>query len=75
MAKRTTIEIDEDLLDRAKLALGERTTRGVVEEALRRAAEDAEAARDRRAAAQREYLDVLGVRADLSVLGTEAMWR
>ena len=42
MPKRTTIELDEDLLARAKLALGEKTTRGVVEEALRRAAEGAE---------------------------------
>jgi Arc/MetJ family transcription regulator len=75
MAKRTTIEIDEELLDRAKRALGEKTTRGVVEEALRRASDDAEAAHRRRAGAQRSYLDGLGQRADLTVLGTEVMWR
>ena len=38
MVRRTTIEIDEELLKRARHALGERTTRATVEEALRRAA-------------------------------------
>jgi Arc/MetJ family transcription regulator len=75
MMKRTTIEIDEELLDRAKRALGEKTTRGAVEEALRRASEDAEADHRRRARAQRNYLDGLGRRADLTLLATEAMWR
>lgn len=75
MSKRTTIELDEELLDRAKLALRKKTTRGVVEEALRRATEDAEAEHRRRAAAQRNYLDGLGRRADLAVLGTDVMWR
>jgi len=37
MIKRTTIEIDDDLLNRAKEALGEATARATVEEALRRA--------------------------------------
>ena len=64
MAKRTTIEIDEELLDGAKTALGEKTTRGAVEEALRRASANAAAERRRRAAAQRAYLDGLGRRAD-----------
>jgi len=36
MIKRTTIEIDEELLVRAKRALGEKTARATVEEALRR---------------------------------------
>ena len=42
MIKRTTIEIDEELLVRAKNALGSQTTRATIEEALRRAAEEAE---------------------------------
>ncbi len=42
MIKRTTIELDIQLLDRAKRALGQPTTRATVEEALRRAAEQAE---------------------------------
>lgn len=75
MIKRTTIEIDQDLLDRAKEALGERTTRGTVEEALRRAAEAVESEQARRAAKQRRYFDALGSRVDLAVLGSEEMWR
>jgi len=75
MIKRTTIEIDQELLGRAKEALGEPTTRGTVEAALRRAAESAESQRARRAAKQRRYLEELGSRADLGVLASEEMWR
>jgi Arc/MetJ family transcription regulator len=75
MIKRTTIEIDQDLLDRAKRALGKPTTRAAVEEALRRAAESAECERAIRAEKQRCYLDELESRADLSVLASEEMWR
>ena len=39
MLKRTTIEIDDELLARAKRALGETTARATVEEALRRVAD------------------------------------
>jgi Arc/MetJ family transcription regulator len=42
MNKRVTVEIDEQLLDRAQRALGTRTIRATVEEALRRVAESAE---------------------------------
>lgn len=75
MAKRTTIELDEELLARAKRALGGRTTRATVEEALRRAAEQGEGQRERRAADQLRYLERLPVRVDLDVLGAEEMWR
>jgi Arc/MetJ family transcription regulator len=75
MVKRTTIEIDQELLGRAKKALGESTTRGTVEEALRRAAESVESERARRAVKQRRYLEGLGSRADLGVLASEEMWR
>jgi Arc/MetJ family transcription regulator len=75
MKRRTTIELDEELLERAKRALGAGTTRATVEEALRRAAENAEAERDRRAEAQRGYLTMLSTLADLEVLGSEEMWR
>jgi len=75
MIKRTTIEIDQELLGRAKEALGEPTTRGTVEAALRRAAESVESQRARRAAKQRRYLKELGSRADLGVLASEGMWR
>jgi Arc/MetJ family transcription regulator len=75
MIKRTTIEIDQELLGRAKEALGEATTRATVEEALRRAAESVESERARRAAKQRRYLEKLGSHADLGVLASEQMWR
>jgi Arc/MetJ family transcription regulator len=75
MKRRTTIELDEDLLARAKRALGAKTTRATVEEALRRAAEDAEGEAAGRAAGQQRYLEQLVTRADLDVLSSEAMWR
>ncbi len=75
MPKRTTIELDEELLARAKRALGARTTRATVEEALRRAAEQAEGERQRRAREQLAYLERLPARADLEVLASEEMWR
>ncbi|MGH9379943.1 MAG: type II toxin-antitoxin system VapB family antitoxin [Thermoanaerobaculia bacterium] len=75
MIKRTTIEIDQELLHRAKQALGQPTTRGTVEEALRRATEGVESEQARQGARQRRYFEVLGSRADLAVLASEAMWR
>lgn len=75
MIKRTTIEIDDDLLNRAKEALGEVTARATIEEALRRVTTGAETERERRAAKQRRYLEQLSVRADAAVLASEEMWR
>jgi Arc/MetJ family transcription regulator len=75
MTKRTTIELDEELLGRAKRALGVGTTRATVEEALRRAAEQAEGERERRATDQLRYLERLPARADLKVLDSEEMWQ
>lgn len=75
MRKRTTIEIDDDLLTRAKRALGCATTRATVEEALRRAADKAEHAHDERAAQQRRYLKRLCRHVDVDVLSSEEMWR
>ena len=75
MARRTTIEIDEQLLARAKRALGQPTTRATVEEALRRAAEAAEDEHAERAARQARYLEQLEARVDVSVLTPEEMWR
>lgn len=54
MIKRMTIEIDEQLLDRAKRALGTRTIRATVEEALRRAVDSAESEVEAWAALQRQ---------------------
>lgn len=72
--KRTTIELDEELLARAKRALGARTTRATVEEALRRVAEEAEDRQAHRASEQMRYLVGLPSRADLDVLGSGEMW-
>ena len=75
MIKRTTIEIDQDLLERARAALGEVTTRGTVERALRLVADSTETERARRAVNQRRYLKLLAKHVDTSVLVSEEMWR
>jgi Arc/MetJ family transcription regulator len=75
MIKRTTIEIDVQLLERAKCALALPTTRATVEEALRRAAAQAEDEFEARAARQREYFDTLSEHVDLDVLASDEMWR
>ena len=75
MTKRTTIEIDEQLLERAKRALALPTTRATVEEALRRAADQAEKEREERAARLDYYLTTLPEHVDLDVLASDEMWR
>ena len=75
MRRRTTIEIDEDLLARAKAVLGAGTTRATVEEALRQAADQAESETERLAMAQSEYLGRLASLVDLDVLDSDEMWR
>lgn len=73
--RRTTVELDEELLARAKKALGQPTTRSTVEEALRRAVDDAAAASEDRAIRQRRFLARLPAYGDLGVLASEQMWR
>lgn len=75
MPKRTTVELDERLLARAKRALGSPTTRATIEEALRRAADSVESERDERADRQVRYLRTLAERGDLAVLSSDDMWR
>lgn len=75
MIKRTTIELDQELLLRAKRALACRTTRATVEEALRRATADAEQAHEERAARQRASFAELPKCLDLDVLASDEMWR
>jgi Arc/MetJ family transcription regulator len=75
MPKRTTIEIDEDLLERAKRSLGRGTARATIEEALRLAVEATERERKDRRARQMEYFGSLAEHADLKVLASEEMWR
>lgn len=75
MIRRTTIEIDQELLARAKRALGSTTTRATVEEALARVARQTEDERAERAALQRQYFAQISSKADLDVLRSEEMWR
>lgn len=75
MVRRTTIEIDEELLERAKRSLGQGTARATIEEALRRAVQETEREREDRRARQIEYLASLGDHADLDVLASDEMWR
>ncbi|MBA2323799.1 MAG: type II toxin-antitoxin system VapB family antitoxin [Actinomycetota bacterium] len=73
--RRTTIEIDEDLLARAKRALGLDTTRATVEEALRQATQRAETEFADRAERQRNLLRRLPAIVDIDVLASNEMWR
>jgi Arc/MetJ family transcription regulator len=73
--KRTTIEIDEDLLARAKRALGLGTTRATVEEALRRAADQADAEFAELRERQLRLLQNFDAGIDAQVLASEEMWR
>ena len=75
MIRRTRIEIDEELLSRARRALGTRTTRETVEEALRRAADSPEDEFVRRRTGQLRYLKTLADHVDRAVLGSDEMWR
>lgn len=75
MVKRTTIEIDEELLSRAKLVLNLPTTRATVEEALRRAVDDETHTFEDRKRKQLDYLKSLADNLDLDVLRSDEMWR
>ena len=75
MKRRTTIELDQELVAKAKAALGCTTTRATVEEALRRAASEGDDEARRRREAQLAYLDRLESLVDLDVLRSDEMWR
>lgn len=75
MTRRTTIELDEDLLARAKRVLGVGTTRATVEEALRRVVDEGESVADALRRRQLAMLDHLPTALDLDVLESEEMWR
>ena len=75
MTKRTTVELDERLLERAKRALGSPTTRGTIEEALRRAIASADDEQSERADRQIRYLRTLSDRGDPAILASDEMWR
>lgn len=75
IARRTTVRVDEELLTRGKRALGVRSSRAAVEEALRRIVDQSEGERARRAVGQLRYLEQLPARVDLDVLAGDQMWR
>ena len=75
MTRRTTIELDQDLVSRAKSALGLSTTRATVEEALRRVADQADDEAESRREAQLAYFARLPSLVDLEVLRSDEMWR
>ncbi len=73
--RRTTIEIDEDLLAHAKKALGLDTARATVEEALRQAAQRADTEFADRAERQRCLLRRLPEMVEMDILASDQMWR
>lgn len=75
MFKRTTIEIDADLLASAKEALGATTTRATVDGALRRLVDTAERTNIDRRRRQERFLIQLGGHVDADVFASGDMWR
>ena len=75
MIRRTTIELDEDLVAAARAALGQSTVRGTVEEALRRAVQDIAAVERARRERQVEALRQLAGLIDEEVLFSGEAWR
>jgi Arc/MetJ family transcription regulator len=75
MLRRTTIELDEDLLKHAQERLGCTTMRATVETALRKAVADADADDAARVERQMAHFRNLHKYADLDVLASEEMWR
>lgn len=72
--KRTTIELDQELLARAQKALGQPTARATVEESLRQAADHAESATADRVQRQLQFLRSLPERLDMDVYASDEMW-
>lgn len=75
MLRRTTVEIDEAVLGRAKRALGCGTTKATIDEALRRAADSADEESLKTAERQAAYFSRLAELTDPEVLASDEMWR
>ncbi len=73
MIKRTTIELDYDLLTRAQAVLHCPTARATIHEALRRAIDAPDGADA--ASLRNQYFDLLAESGDLTLLETDAAWR
>lgn len=72
---RTTIEIDDALVDEAKRVLGTTTIRATVEEALRRSVQAGREAATDEIERQKSFLDNFAERIDLQVLASDEMWK
>ena len=75
MIRRTTIELDEDLVAEARTVLGQPTVRATVEEALRRAIQTGKAADHNRRAEQIDAMKRAALLVDEQVLLSEEAWR
>jgi len=72
--KRTTIELDEDLVRAARSVTGE-TLRSTVEAALRRLVAEAQGAADARRRRVAEHLAGAGAQVDTAALLSDRAWR
>ena len=75
MIRRTTIELDQDLVAEARTVLGQPTVRATVEEALRRAIQSGKTADHARRAAQIEAMKRATRLIDEDVLQSGEAWR
>lgn len=75
MIRRTTIELDEDLVAEARVALGQQTVRATVEEALRRAIQSEKSTDRNRRADQIDAMKRAARFIDEDVLLSGEAWR
>ena len=75
MIRRTTIELDEDLVAEARIVLGQPTVRATVEEALRRAVQSAKSTDRNRRAEQIDAMKRAARLIDEGVLLSGEAWR
>lgn len=75
MMRRTTVELDDELLAKAKRALGLQQTKETLHAALRRVVDDRAAVDEDLRERQRDYLEFLHAHVDLDVLDSDDMWR
>lgn len=75
MIRRTTIELDEDLVAEARAVLGQPTVRATVEEALRRAVQAGKSTDQSRRVEQIEALKRAAKLVDQDVLLSGEAWR
>ena len=75
MIRRTTIELDEDLVAEARVVLGQLTVRATVEEALRRAIQSGQLTDRGRRAGQIDAMKRASLLIEEQVLLSNAAWR